>query len=142
MYFFFLRQIFTFHPLICALITLPIAYAGQGALAHLDRLSFTALKYVTPECDLNVITTAEQEPRSQTMRCYFNLLSASDIIRDTDGIEVDDLEEARAQALRAVEELREDNNVTNDDWQGWRLEVVDENGTLLFAISLGRTFIH
>ncbi|MBM6595173.1 DUF6894 family protein [Microvirga pudoricolor] len=76
------------------------------------------------------------------MRCYFNLLSGSDTIKDTDGIEVDDVEEARAQAMKAVEELREDDDMSNEDWQGWRLEVVDEDGGILFTIPLGRSFIH
>ncbi|MET0744954.1 MAG: hypothetical protein ABWY78_16400 [Microvirga sp.] len=76
------------------------------------------------------------------MRCYFNLLNASDVIKDTDGIEVDDVEEARAQAMRAVEELREDDDLANDDWQGWQLEVVDDTGAILFTIPLGRGFMH
>jgi hypothetical protein len=83
-----------------------------------------------------------EAPALKHMRCYFNLLSASDMIKDTDGIEVDDVEEARAQALKAVEELREDDATANEDWQGWRLEVVDEEGSILFTVALGRNFIH
>jgi hypothetical protein len=76
------------------------------------------------------------------MRCYFNLLGDSDTILDTDGIEVEDIAQARAQALKAIEELRDDEDMLPDDWQGWRLEVVDDSGEILFSIGLGRTNIH
>jgi hypothetical protein len=72
------------------------------------------------------------------MRCYFHLINGPDIIRDTDGIEVDDVEEARTQALKAIQELRSNQEMADEDWQGWQLDVVDESGMLLFSVNLGR----
>ncbi|MDF2972626.1 MAG: hypothetical protein K0R61_3076, partial [Microvirga sp.] len=40
------------------------------------------------------------------MRCFFHLMSNHDEIFDNAGIEVQDLESAKIQALNAIEELR------------------------------------
>jgi hypothetical protein len=72
------------------------------------------------------------------MRCYFNLINGPDYIKDADGIEVQNLHEARVQAQRAIDELRDDDEMGESDWSGWRLEVTDTSGNLLFTIHLGR----
>jgi uncharacterized protein YegL len=73
------------------------------------------------------------------MKCYFNLVSGSERIADQEGVEVRDLDQAWAQAMRAIEELREDEEEVAD-WANWSLEVTDGSGTVLFTISLGRSF--
>jgi hypothetical protein len=41
------------------------------------------------------------------MRCYFNLVDGSEVIRDREGIEVSDPKQARAEALHALREQRQ-----------------------------------
>ena len=70
------------------------------------------------------------------MRLYFHLRYAHEVIRDPVGVEVADLEDARAQAIRAVEELRQEDASVARDWSGWTLEAADANGTVLFSLDL------
>jgi hypothetical protein len=69
------------------------------------------------------------------MRCYFNLVDGSEVIRDREGIEVSDPEQARAEALHVIREQRQA-DFPPIDWSGWRLNVVDSTGGLLFSIPL------
>jgi hypothetical protein len=71
------------------------------------------------------------------MRCYFNLVNGSEKILDPDGIEVRDLEQAYAQALKAIDELREEDDASAGEWSNWSLEVTDSAGSVLFHINLG-----
>jgi hypothetical protein len=71
------------------------------------------------------------------MRCYFNLVNGHEKILDQDGIEVRNLEQAYTQALKAVEELRAEDDTSASDWADWSLEVTDSSGTVLFLINLG-----
>lgn len=66
------------------------------------------------------------------MRCYLNLVDATQTLVDHEGVEVSDLDEAREAAREAVAELVEG----GADLRGWRLEAVDASGTVLFAIRL------
>ena len=70
------------------------------------------------------------------MRCFFHLVSNHDEIVDNAGIEVQDLESAKLQALVAIEELRAEIGNEADDWSGWRLEIVCPLGTLLHSMKL------
>lgn len=70
------------------------------------------------------------------LRCYFHLVNGLRSIRDRNGVEVDDVEDARQQAKSAVDELRQSGEVEETDWIGWTLEVVDETDNLLFFIKL------
>jgi len=70
------------------------------------------------------------------MRCYFNLVNGTEEIIDDDGIEVSGIEQARAQALKAVAELRQEDNDLASEWKNWRIEVSDSDGHVLFTISL------
>lgn len=73
------------------------------------------------------------------MRCFFHLVSNHDEIVDNAGIEVQDLESAKTQALLAIEELRAEIGTEADDWFGWRLEIVCPLGTLLHSMQLMET---
>jgi hypothetical protein len=73
------------------------------------------------------------------MRCFFHLVSNHDEIVDNSGIEVVDLESAKAQALLAIEELRAEIGIEADDWSGWRLDIVCPFGTLLHSLQLMET---
>lgn len=73
------------------------------------------------------------------MRCFFHLVSSHDEIVDNAGIEVQDLESAKAEALLAIEELRAEIGTEAGDWSGWRLDIVCPVGTLLHSVQLIQT---
>ena len=85
----------------------------------------------------NHISVPEPESHFRIMRCYFNLINGTDRIVDTDGIEVRDLDQARAQAMKAIQELREEDDAEPGDWLDWTLEATDSSGVVLFSIPLG-----
>ena len=71
------------------------------------------------------------------MRCYFHLVSSSGMIRDDAGVEVSSIAAAETEALRAIQEMRQENGQADEDWQGWRLSVTDGSGWILMSIPLG-----
>ncbi len=73
------------------------------------------------------------------MRCYFHLVNRDEEILDEEGMEVSDLEDAKAQALAAIDELRRDYEDVLEDWRQWRLNIVTRDGTLLHSIPLAQT---
>ncbi|MGO4525132.1 hypothetical protein AB4097_09745 [Microvirga sp. 2MCAF35] len=70
------------------------------------------------------------------VHCYFHLVHTHERIVDEAGIEVSDLEAAHYQALKAIQELRQEGETDEVDWRGWNLEVVDEDGNVLLSIPL------
>jgi len=70
------------------------------------------------------------------MQCYFHLANGRQQIPDPDGIEVADLDQAREHALEAVKEACGEDEAAASRWLGWRLEVADAGGVVLFSISL------
>jgi uncharacterized protein DUF6894 len=70
------------------------------------------------------------------MRCYFHVLTATGVIRDEEGIEVADLNHARAEALAALHEVREEDEAAGTEWQKGTLEVTDSAGAVLFSLPL------
>ena len=70
------------------------------------------------------------------MHCFFHLVHTHERILDETGIEVSDLEAAHYQAIKAIQELREEGEADEVDWRGWHLEVTDASGRVLFSIPL------
>ncbi len=70
------------------------------------------------------------------MRCYFHLVNCHETIPDDTGIEVSDLEGMHYHALQAIRELRQEVKHANEEWQGWRLNVVCPAGSLLLSLPL------
>ncbi len=70
------------------------------------------------------------------MHCFFHLVHTHERILDETGIEVSDLEAAHYQAIKAIQELREEGEEDDVDWRGWHLEVVDASENILFSIPL------
>ncbi len=68
------------------------------------------------------------------MRCYFHLVNGHERLTDPHGIKVPNLAMAHAEALRAIEELREE--AFEPDMTGWSLVIADGAGRSLFEISL------
>jgi hypothetical protein len=71
------------------------------------------------------------------MRCYFHLVNSSGMIRDDVGVEVSNIAAAETEALRAIDEMRQEDEQSEEDWQGWRLSVTDGSGWVLMSIPLG-----
>ncbi len=69
------------------------------------------------------------------MRCYFHLVNGHEMLLDDTGVEVSGLEVAEAEALKAIQDLREEEGEA-EDWQGWQLHVTDWAGHVLLAIPL------
>ena len=70
------------------------------------------------------------------MRYFFHLVGAHGSILDEDGVEVADIGQLRAHAQSAVDELRSADPSAATDWKGWRFEVTDTSGAVLFTLKL------
>jgi hypothetical protein len=70
------------------------------------------------------------------VRYYFHLANPHEIILDKDGAEAADREEVYMETVRAIEELRRNNPAEPKRWEGWRLDVTDASGVVIFSISL------
>ncbi|WP_432807327.1 DUF6894 family protein [Microvirga terrae] len=73
------------------------------------------------------------------MRCYFHLVNSHEEILDDEGIEVSDLDHAKAQALAAIDDLRNEAIEVGASWQGWWLNIVDSSGRVLASLCLEPT---
>lgn len=74
--------------------------------------------------------------RRSAVRLFFHLKNFQDLIHDPTGVEVRDLGDARAQALRVIDELRRADASAAQDWSGWTLTIADASGAVLFALDL------
>jgi hypothetical protein len=70
------------------------------------------------------------------MPLYFHLQNGTEMIRDEEGIEVSDLDAARAEALDSLRDVRDEEDSDLHDWAGWKLAVFDEAGALLFSLDI------
>jgi hypothetical protein len=59
------------------------------------------------------------------MRGYFHLVNGHGFIPDETGIDVPNLEMAQHQALKAIQDLRQEAGQTAEEWYGWRINGVD-----------------
>ena len=73
------------------------------------------------------------------MRCYFHLVNCHETILDDIGLEVSDLEMAKAEARKAIAELRQEDDEASENWSGWRLDIVCPEGNLLQSLDLNIT---
>jgi hypothetical protein len=58
------------------------------------------------------------------------------LIRDEEGTEVSSMQSALISAMEMIEELRAENPSEADEWQGWRLEIVDASGRTVYTMPL------
>lgn len=80
--------------------------------------------------------------RSAPARYFFNLTNGETMIRDEEGIVTSSIQRAVVSAMEAVEELRAHDPSNSDEWQGWRLEIVDASGQAIQAIPLDALSAH
>lgn len=95
------------------------------------------------EIDLPVGSSAvSASGLSVPARYYFNLTDGNTMIRDEEGIEAASIQAAVVAAMEAVEELRAQDPLNSDEWQGWRLEIVDASGQAVQTIPLDALSAH
>ena len=75
-------------------------------------------------------------------RYYFNLTNGDAMIRDEEGIEASSIQAAVVSAMEAVEELRAQDPSNSDEWQGWRMEIIDASGQAVQTIPLDAVSAH
>ncbi|MFC1456463.1 DUF6894 family protein [Microvirga arabica] len=76
------------------------------------------------------------------MQCYFNLTNGDVMICDEEGIVASSLQVAIISAMEAIEELRAQDRLNSDEWQGWRLEIIDASGQAVQTIPLNALSAH
>ncbi len=81
-----------------------------------------------------VSSSAEGISERKPMHCYVNLVSSHKTILDEEGIEVADINEARAFAREAIAEMVQDGVAEFAHWRGWEIETRDASGAVLFTI--------
>jgi hypothetical protein len=69
-------------------------------------------------------------------RLYFDLVTTHQSIPDREGIEVDHVDQATAAVAEMLEEHRQDDASTAQQWSGWTLSVRDGAGHVLFSVDL------
>jgi hypothetical protein len=70
------------------------------------------------------------------MRYFFNLVGPNGSLPDQEGIEVANSDELRAEVAGAIDEVRSSAPSDAIHWKGWRLEVADSSGAVIFAEEL------
>jgi hypothetical protein len=73
------------------------------------------------------------------MRYYFHLVSDQMKLLDDTGLDIPDLATAKDEVQNTLAQLRRGMNHSDEDWAGWRLEVVSSEGSLLCSQSLTTT---
>ena len=69
-------------------------------------------------------------------RYYFHLTNDEALIRDEEGTEVSSMQSALISAMEMIEELRAEDPFSADEWQGWRLEIIDSSGRRVHSMPL------
>ena len=64
------------------------------------------------------------------------------VIRDEEGVGASSLQAAVISAIEAVEKLRAQDASNADEWQGWKLEIVDAAGRAVQSIPLDSSASH
>src|SRR4051812_39895776 len=72
--------------------------------------------------------------KTHMRRYFFNLTNGIRTVVDADGVQLEDEEAVRLEALEMVADLREESHITGTDWSGWRVIVRDENGCECFEV--------
>lgn len=80
--------------------------------------------------------TGSAQGHSVSARYYFNLTNGETMIHDEEGITASGIQAAVFSAMEAVEELRAQDPLNSDEWQGWWLEIVDDLGRAVQTIPL------
>jgi hypothetical protein len=69
-------------------------------------------------------------------RYYFNLTDGNRIICDDEGLQLADINTVVDYAIKAIEELRAEAPSPSDEWLGWRMEITNGTGEVVWMIPL------
>ena len=69
-------------------------------------------------------------------RYYFNLTDGNQIICDDEGLQLADINAAVGYATKAIEELRAEAPSPSEEWLGWRMEITNGTGEVVWVIPL------
>ena len=72
------------------------------------------------------------------MRVFFHLSDGTDSFIDSEGVEVECIEQARTQAQCALAEFKEEQQLAPGDLTNWKLTAEDATGAVLFTLNLGQ----
>jgi hypothetical protein len=97
--------------------------------------------YVETDASAQYPDVSTQRP-SLSSRYYFNLTDGETMIRDEEGVEASSIQAAVLSAMEAVDELRGQEPLDSDEWQGWRMEIVDVSGQAVQTIPLDALSTH
>jgi hypothetical protein len=89
-----------------------------------------------PEVEPGSACSPAALPGMRSRRFYFNLTNGHDTFRDTDGIALLDLDEARIYAYQAIQDLKVEEPGIAETWEDWRLEITNEAGQIEMTIDL------
>jgi hypothetical protein len=70
------------------------------------------------------------------MRYYFHLLDGREVIPDHEGIEIEDPDQVRLHVVKALEDINQNDPELMQVGRGWRLNVADASGLVLFSLLL------
>lgn len=71
-----------------------------------------------------------------TQRVYFDLINGRAAIRDDEGVEVQDLDQATEEARAVIDEMRAKNDLSSPE-EDWSLVIRGEDGATLKTLPLG-----
>lgn len=69
-------------------------------------------------------------------RYYFHLTDGNRIICDDEGLQLADINAAVGYATKAIEELRAEASSPSEEWLGWRMEITNGTGEVVWVIPL------
>jgi hypothetical protein len=73
------------------------------------------------------------------VRVYFNLVRGNETIRDGEGMDVADLDQAVLDVMDTLRELKRTDPSRSASWKGWTVHVTDENGIAIVTLPLSTT---
>ena len=73
---------------------------------------------------------------SRTSRYFFNLTDGAEVIPDTDGIELTDINAVMIYVFEIIDQVKSEPDASREDWLGWRLEIADASGRRVHSVPL------
>jgi hypothetical protein len=82
------------------------------------------------------LALASGSQSESTVRFYFDLIGADEVLRDEEGVEASDLAELRQEVISAIDEVRQRDDQMNR-WADWKMHIFDERRSLVWIVALG-----
>jgi hypothetical protein len=67
---------------------------------------------------------------------YFTLTNGDQIVHDSEGCQLEDINSAVAFANNAIKDLRAEASLPSEVWQSWKLEIRNGTGEVVWVIPL------